>query len=242
MRIFDTHLHIVDARFPLVPNEGFLPEPFTVDDYRARFAAGGGAVVSGSFQAFDQTYLVDALARLGPTFVGVAQVPPSISDDEVLALHGAGVRAVRANLHRGTAPEGIAALAARLHALAGWHLEVYGDPRSLPSGLRADRLVIDHLGLTAEALPALLDLVERGARVKATRFGALDFDVAAVMREIVAVNPAALLFGSDLPGTRAPRAFVPADLELVSEIGGQRALWDNAAAVYLPDGPRDPTG
>ena len=37
MRVFDTHLHIVDPRFPLVPNQGYLPDPFTVDDYRARF-------------------------------------------------------------------------------------------------------------------------------------------------------------------------------------------------------------
>ena len=35
----------------------------------------GGAVVSGSFQAYDQTYLVDALQRLGDGFVGVAKVP-----------------------------------------------------------------------------------------------------------------------------------------------------------------------
>ena len=79
MRVFDTHLHIVDPRFPLVPNQGYLPDPFTVDDYRARFTAAGGAVVSGSFQAYDQTYLIDALQRLGPTFVGVAQVPPDIT-------------------------------------------------------------------------------------------------------------------------------------------------------------------
>lgn len=242
MRVFDTHLHIVDPRFPLVANQGFVPEPFTVDDYRARFDARGGAVVSGSFQAYDQTYLVDALQRLGAQFVGVAQVPASIGDDEVLALRAAGVRAFRANLHRGTAPSGLVELAARLDALAGWHLEVYGDPRQLPAGLDPERLVIDHLGMSDEALPALLALVEQGTRVKATRFGALRMDVAAAMRAIVAVNPAALLFGSDLPGTRAPRPFAMDDLELVAEIGGPQTLWDNAAAVYLRDGPRDPTG
>ena len=77
MRIFDAHFHIIDPHFPLVPNQGFLPEPFTVDDYRARVAdlgVAGGAVVSGSFQAFDQSYLVDSLRRLGPGFVGVANV------------------------------------------------------------------------------------------------------------------------------------------------------------------------
>lgn len=36
--MFDAHLHIIDARFPLVPNNGYLPEPFTVADYRARTA------------------------------------------------------------------------------------------------------------------------------------------------------------------------------------------------------------
>lgn len=233
MRIFDAHFHIVDARFPLVANEGYLPDPFTVDDYRARFPeAAGGAVVSGSFQAYDQTYLVDALRRLGPTFVGVAQVPPEIADAEVLSLREAGVRAFRANLYRGTAPPDIARLARRLDELAGWHLEVYGDPRALPPGLNPDRLVIDHLGMTPDALPELLRLVNSGTRVKATRFGALSHDIPAALREIAAANPGALLFGTDLPGTRAPRVYEPRDLELVLEVAGERAIFTNAAETY----------
>jgi predicted TIM-barrel fold metal-dependent hydrolase len=90
--VFDSHLHIVDPRFPLVANRGFLPAPFTVADYRERtrhLGIDGGAVVSGSFQAYDQTYLLDALGRLGPRFAGVAQVPPEIADEDVLALAGA---------------------------------------------------------------------------------------------------------------------------------------------------------
>ena len=58
MPIFDAHFHVIDPRFPLVPNQGFEPEPFTVSDYRSRvdgLEVVGGAVVSGSFQAFDQT-------------------------------------------------------------------------------------------------------------------------------------------------------------------------------------------
>ena len=67
-RIFDAHLHVIDPHFPLVPNRGYLPGPFTAEDYLERVASlniAGGAVVSGSFQAFDQGYLVDALNRLG---------------------------------------------------------------------------------------------------------------------------------------------------------------------------------
>jgi predicted TIM-barrel fold metal-dependent hydrolase len=78
-RVFDGHLHIIDPRFPLVPNRGYLPEPFTVEDYLDRTSTldlVGGAVVSGSFQGFDQSYLLDALDRLGPSFVGVTSCPP----------------------------------------------------------------------------------------------------------------------------------------------------------------------
>lgn len=35
-RLFDAHFHVVDPAHPLVENNGFLPDPFTVADYRAR--------------------------------------------------------------------------------------------------------------------------------------------------------------------------------------------------------------
>ncbi len=46
MTVFDAHFHIIDPRFPLVPNNGYLPAKFTVDDYRERvdpLDATGGA-------------------------------------------------------------------------------------------------------------------------------------------------------------------------------------------------------
>jgi predicted TIM-barrel fold metal-dependent hydrolase len=237
--IFDAHFHVIEPRFPLVPNQGFLPERFTVDDYRARTAdldITGGAVVSGSFQAYDQTYLVDALEQLGPGFVGVANVRPDISDDEVLALYAAGVRAYRVNLYRGGDLEQLE-LAPRFAELVGWHVEVYLNSRDLPELTprlkRAPRLVIDHLGMTQAGLPGLLELVKEGAYVKASGFGRIDHDVPAALRAIADVNPAALLFGSDLPSTRAKRAFQDEDLRLVRDIAGPRALYANAAAVYL---------
>ncbi len=234
MPLFDAHFHVIDVRFPLVPNQGYLPQPFTVDDYRKRVSAlgvAGGAVVSGSFQAFDQSYLVDALARLGEGFVGVANLRADVSDEEITALHAAGVRACRANLHRGSDFD-FERLARRAHEIAGWHLEVYGDPTD--RRLRAvPRLVIDHLGLRRAALPAVLALVEGGAYVKATGFARTDHDVPAALRAIAAANPAALMFGTDLPSTRAPRPFEDADVELVRECAGERALWQNAADLYL---------
>jgi predicted TIM-barrel fold metal-dependent hydrolase len=236
--IFDAHFHVIDPRFPLVANQGYLPDPFTVTDYRARVAGldvAGGAVVSGSFQAYDQSYLIDALAQLGDGFVGVANVPSDVSDAEVVALADAGVRAYRVNLVRGGDVSQVA-LAPRLYALAGWHLEVYLDARDLPELAPklavAPRLVIDHLGMSQAGLPALLGLVKDGAYVKASGFGRIDVDPYSALKAIAALNPAAVVFGSDLPGTRARRPFADADLELVAEAAGERALYENGVALY----------
>ena len=227
--LFDAHFHVVDPAHPLIPNEGFLPEPFTVTDYRQRVAPygiTGGAVVSGSFQGFDQGYLIDALRQLGSGWVGVTQLDAAVSDDEIARLDQKGVRAVRFTLARGGVLD--VDLALRAYDVAGWHTELYVDAARLPelaSQLaRLPRVSIDHLGLTSDGLTPLLDAVDRGTRVKATGFGRLRLDIADSLRRIDAVNPQALLFGTDLPGTRAPRAFTAADLDLISDTLGDNAV------------------
>jgi predicted TIM-barrel fold metal-dependent hydrolase len=245
MILFDSHLHIVDPRFPLVANDGYTPSSFTCADYRARtshYAVAGGCVVSGSFQAFDQSYLVAALAELGPGFVGVTQLPADAPDEQILALDAAGVRGLRFNVRRGGSAslDALERCAHRVHTLAGWHVELYIDARDLPpiAGLLATlpAVSVDHLGLSAAGLPGLLRLAERGVRVKATGFGRIDLDPAAAMQALYAANPDCLMFGTDLPSTRATRPYRDDDLALVlRSFDGPRAakvLRDNAAAFY----------
>src|SRR6266498_3461354 len=136
-RIFDCHFHIIDPSFPLVPNQGYVPPPFTADAYLAEvrdLGIAAGAIVSGSFQAFDQTYLLNALDRLGPLFVGVTQLPVSVNDSELRHLNQRGVRAIRFNIRRGgSAVIGeLTSLARRVYDLVGWHVELYVDSRGLP--------------------------------------------------------------------------------------------------------------
>lgn len=244
--LFDAHLHIIAPGFPLIPNQGYTPDYFTVDDYLARtrpLGITGGAVVSGSFQGFDQTYLLDALARLGPGFVGVTQLPADTPDAVILDLDSKGVRAVRFNLQRGGSEDVslLERMALRVHELCGWHVELYVANRHL-AGLRdllarLPKVSIDHLGLTAEGLDDLLWLVERGVKVKATGFGRCDFDVAEALRRIDAVNPEALMFGTDLPCTRAPRGFRYEDMGLLSATvvkSAQFVMAGNAIATYAP--------
>jgi predicted TIM-barrel fold metal-dependent hydrolase len=55
---------------------------------------------------------------------------------------------------------------------------------------------------------------------------------------ISARNPNALMFGTDLPSTRAKRPFEAADIQLVRNVLGptlsERALWSNAIGLYRP--------
>ena len=243
--VFDAHLHIIDSRFPLVANNGYLPPPFTCADYLERMKGNllaGGAVISGSFQAFDQAYLVDALERLGAGFVGVTQLPASVSDQQLYALDAARIRAVRFNIRRGGSEDlrHMELLARRVHDVVGWHVELYIDARELEALygklVALPALSIDHLGLSQAGLPSLLRLAERGVRVKACGFGRVDFDVATALRDLYAANPACLMFGSDLPSTGAPRPYLEADLQLVAATfdaqAAQRVLCDNARDFY----------
>lgn len=243
--VFDTHLHIIDRQFPLVSNNGYLPEFFTVDDYTHRMRAYnliGGAVVSGSFQGFDQRYLVSALAALGPSFVGVTQLPSTVTDDELLQLDRAGVRGVRFNFRRGGPMDKrtFEDMARRVYDLLGWHVELYIDARDLAelSAVleKLSAVSVDHLGLSRAGLPILLRLAEKGVRVKASGFGRLDFEVPTALKDLYSANLEALMFGTDLPSTRAPREYADDDFRLVLDALGekdaQNVFCNNARKFY----------
>lgn len=241
--VFDAHLHIIDPRFPLIENQGFLPDPYTVSNYLYDvdgLGITGGAVVTGSFQGTDQGFLLAALDTLGRGWVGVTVLDPECSDDEIVALNDRGVRAMRFNLKRGeTDVEMLTSQARRVYDLAGWHAELYADASLLlslePIVAKLPAVSVDHLGLSAQGLPYLLDLVDRGVRVKATGFGRVDLDIVDTLRRIHGVNPEALMFGTDLPGTRAPRPFSETDIDMISNaVGGDlpAVLDSNARAWY----------
>ena len=92
-RLFDSHCHIIDPRFPIVANNGYTPPPFPLEAYLAQTRPLGvvaGAIVSGSFQANDQTYLMDVLPKLGTGWAGVTQFPNDCPDAEIARRMGEG--------------------------------------------------------------------------------------------------------------------------------------------------------
>lgn len=245
--LFDSHMHIIDKKFPLVVNNGYLPPEFGYKDYLKRmseYRLCGGVVVSGSFQAFDQNFLIEALKNLGETFVGVTQLPSSVSDEEILRLNKLGVRAIRFNLKRGGSEEvaHLVSMAGRVHEIANWHVELYVDSKDIkelyPILVSLPSVSIDHLGLSKSGFKLLTKLAEKGVRVKATGFSRVDFKVTTALKSLYSANPSSLMFGSDLPSTRAPSPYSNNDFVLVAETLGSDAATkifsENAVEFYRP--------
>lgn len=246
MRIFDAHFHIIDFNFPIIENQGYFPPNFVVEDYQnetPNLNVIGGAIASGSFQGFDQEYLLEALKQLGSTFCGVTQLPFTVKDEEILNLNENGIRALRFNIKRGGS-EDLSKLdyfARRVHDLVGWHSELYIDAKELPEIAstieKLPAISIDHLGLSEEGLPHLLKLVDKGVHVKATGFGRVELDVENALKSIYEVNPDALMFGTDLPSTRAKRPFEYGDIKLIQQLFDEQAtdniLYTNAFKWYF---------
>lgn len=69
----------------------------------------------------------------------------------------------------------------------------------------------------------ILALHQAGVRVKACGFGRVDFAVAPVLKDLYAANRHELIFGTDLPSTRAPRPYRVEDFNLVLEALGEDA-------------------
>ncbi|NOX16093.1 MAG: amidohydrolase family protein [Epsilonproteobacteria bacterium] len=246
-KLFDSHFHIIDSNYPLISNNGYIPDSFSVHDYQERtkkYNIVGGAVVSGSFQAFNQDYLLDALKKLGPTFVGVTQLPATVSDDKLIALNEAGVRAIRFNLKRGGSEniDNLERFSMHVYDVVGWHCELYIDSKEIPSLykilIKLPSVSIDHLGLSKTGLKYLFKLVEHGVIIKATGFGRIDFNAKKAIQEIISINSNSLIFGTDLPSTRAEKIYTDEDffavIDAIGEDMARKVFYENAIDFYNP--------
>lgn len=155
----DAHCHVFGpgAEFPYAPERKYTPcdaskhELFALRD-QLGFAR--NVIVQATCHGADNRALVDACIASGGRARGVATVRRSVGDDELRALHAAGVRGVRFNFVRRlvdfTPKDELAEIAARIAAL-GWHVVVYFEAQDLP-GLwdffttLPTTVVVDHMG------------------------------------------------------------------------------------------------
>jgi predicted TIM-barrel fold metal-dependent hydrolase len=215
-KIFDAHFHIIDPEFPLKENNGFLPDPYTIEQYHEECQSFplefvGGAVVSGSFQGYDQSYFDTALSGLGSGYVGITQLPVSATDTEILELNKIGIKGIRFNLYRGlnTSLEDIKLLANRVYELAGWGTEFYLNLKEADSDLknlifRLPKTSIDHMGMTIVPVSELCRFLAQDVRIRVSGFGRIGYDrfqVEKLLPTLYQENPHGLMFGTDLPAT-----------------------------------------
>jgi Predicted metal-dependent hydrolase of the TIM-barrel fold len=248
---WDTHVHAIGPaeRFPLAADRSYTPAQVPIEAYVAlmdRLGIACAVLVQPSIYGTDNRAMVDALQRYPQRFRGIAVMADDVSDDELRALHAAGVRGVRANLlNRGGISFAQArALAPRLARL-GWHLQLQIDASTFDGfdaiGALPVHVVIDHLGFMPAAkgthdpgFRRLLKLLEaKRCWVKLSapyRLAAWQRDgyegVTPLARALVAANPQRLLWGSDWPHTDL-RDGMPNDGDLLNLLDE----WIDSAAV-----------
>lgn len=154
----DAHCHVFGplARFPFGAKAKYLPADATSEmlfALRDRLGFSRNVIVQASCHGTDNTATLDAIARSEGRARGVAVVDPAISEGELAALHGGGIRAVRFNFLKrlvDDAPrDAFLELARRLPK--GWHVAIYFEAdildelRSFIAAIPAP-VVVDHMG------------------------------------------------------------------------------------------------
>lgn len=87
----------------------------------------------------------------------------------------------------------------------------------LPQLKGIPRVCLDHFGLSKGGFDTVVKLAEGDAYVKASGSSGVDFSISSALKTLYDANPNGLIFGTDLPGTRAPRPFCIKDDEVIRE-------------------------
>ncbi|MCO5100890.1 MAG: amidohydrolase family protein [Burkholderiaceae bacterium] len=155
----DAHCHVFGPgeRFPYAPERKYTPCDASREQLfalRDRLGFARNVIVQATCHGADNRALVDALVHSGGRARGVATVRRDVSDDELRAMHEAGVRGVRFNFVRRlvdfTPRETLEEIAHRIAPL-GWHVVVYFEARDLPElweffTALPTVVVVDHMG------------------------------------------------------------------------------------------------
>ncbi len=155
----DAHCHVFGPadRFPYAPERKYTPceapkeKLFALRDF---LGFERNVIVQATCHGKDNRALVDALIASDGRARGIASVGPSITTDELKAMHEAGVRGVRFNFVKrlvdSTPKEVFLGIAEKIAAF-GWHIVVYFEAQDLEGLIPFLRqlptvIVVDHMG------------------------------------------------------------------------------------------------
>ena len=262
----DAHCHIFGPvhMFPFAHDRSYTPPDSGLEDFerlQERLGLSRAVFVQASCHGFDNSAMVDAIARGNGKYAGVAMIDESFTDADIAALHNAGVRGTRFNFvaHLGGAPElpvfwNIVERVAKF----GWHIVLHFDARDLASYAHIlDALptpyVIDHMarvdakkGIQQEPFQQLLALmadercwVKISGAERLTADGPPPYDdVTPYARALIGKAPDRILWGTDWPHPNVRH--MPDDGDLLDHLSlfapdeatRNRILVDNPQRLY----------
>ncbi|MFT3734083.1 MAG: amidohydrolase family protein [Rhodocyclaceae bacterium] len=155
----DAHCHVFGpgAEFPFAPERKYTPcdaSKAQLFALRDQLGFARNIVVQATCHGADNSAMVDACLASNGKARGVATVRRTVSDEELQALHAAGVRGVRFNFVKRlvdfTPRDELMEIAHRV-ALLGWHVVIYFEAVDLPElwdffTSLPTIVVVDHMG------------------------------------------------------------------------------------------------
>ena len=155
----DAHCHVFGPGgvFPYAPERKYTPCDAPKEklwELRDHLGFERNVIVQATCHGADNRALVDAMRHSGGKARGVASVKRDVTDDELQALHEAGVRGVRFSFVKRLVDvlphDTLREVGERIQAL-GWHLVIYFEAPDLPElydffGSLPGTIVFDHMG------------------------------------------------------------------------------------------------
>jgi 2-pyrone-4,6-dicarboxylate lactonase len=266
----DTHFHIFGPPelFPFLSTHEYTPPAAPLEHYLKMAAVIGmerAVVVQPSVHGLDDSATLDAIAKSGGRFRGVARIDDKTPKAELQKLHDGGIRGVRFNLL--DRPQGNVKLDVLdrcvEHIVAlGWSVDLHIDTKNLLAQERRIRalpipVVIDHIarvkpieGFNQPAFQLLLDLMkskkvwvkvsgaDKICNTKVHSYFGLPFvEVIPFARAVIAAAPDRVIWGTDWPHSNnfAP-GHTPNDGDLV-DLLAEFALDETTRRKILVDNP-----
>ncbi|MBW7858028.1 MAG: hypothetical protein H3C43_07020 [Leptonema sp. (in: Bacteria)] len=233
VQFFDSEFHIFDRRFPLSKNYFYQLDSFTVAEYQSKLSQDlpilqleGGAIVSHRLQRFDQSYLLDALEKLGETYIGITQLPTDYAESAIESLHRQRVRGVKFELTANDLKRKIVIsdFVKRVYDLVGWRVELIIDANDWNdwSAMVAELVqtvptLVSLNGSWLSFSQEVFDLVAKGVRIKIIDTALDSSHIIALLKKLLSINSESVLIATGLP-----------DLE-----EGNQKIWLNSTTLPL---------
>ena len=232
------------TRFPYAPERKYTPcdagkeQLWALRDF---LGFERNVIVQATCHGADNRALLDALEDAGDRARGVATVKADVTDEELHALHAAGVRGVRFNFVKRLVDalpfDALMSIAERIEAL-GWHIVIYFEAAELASlydffTSLPTTVVVDHMGRPDVTKPLDGPEFERFVQLlgenpnfwskvscpeRLSQSGPPGYDdVVPFARRIVETFPDRVLWGTDWPHPNL-KSHMPDDGRLVDYI------------------------